>query len=160
MNISKTGLELIKHFESLKLETYLCPAGKLTIGYGSTGSHVKKGMIITPDQASRLLEKDVQRFEKSVNELVKVELNQNQFDALVDFCFNLGAGALGDSTLLKLLNNGDYRNAGFEFEKWCKMRVKGVLVPSKGLLRRRLTERALYEGETLQDALIRGRLVL
>jgi len=156
MKTSATGLELIKGFESLGLKAYKCPAGVWTIGYGSTGPHVKEGMVITELQADALLAKDVQRFEKSVNELVKVELNQNQFDALVDFCFNLGGGALKSSTLLKLLNKGDYRNAGYEFEKWCKSGGKVL----KGLQRRRITERYLFEGESLKDALIRGRMIL
>ena len=118
MKISQKGLDLIKNFEGLELKAYKDSVGILTIGYGSTGSHVKSGMTITAEQAEELLKQDVSRFEKGVNDLVKVSLTQNQFDALVSFSFNLGLGNLKSSTLLKKLNASDYTGAVNEFLRW------------------------------------------
>lgn len=137
--INQAGLDLIKQFEGLRLEAYVCPAGVLTIGYGTT-SGVKKGDRITAEQAEALLRKDVEKFEKAVNAAVTVPLNGNQFSALVSFTYNLGAGALQKSTLLKLLNQGNYDAAAQEFLKWNKAGGK-VLT---GLVRRREAERTLF----------------
>lgn len=143
MKISKKGLELIKAFEGLELKAYKDSVGILTIGYGSTGSHVKSGMTITKEQAEELLKQDVSRFEKGVNDLVKVPLTQNQFDALVSFSFNLGLGNLKSSTLLRKLNASDYSGAANEFLRW--NRAGGVVL--KGLTRRRQTEKDIFEGK-------------
>jgi GH24 family phage-related lysozyme (muramidase) len=137
--INQAGLELIKNFEGLKLEAYLCPAKVPTIGYGTT-TGVKMGDRITAAQAEALLRKDVEKFEAAVRKLVTVPLNDNQFSALVSFTYNLGAGALQKSTLLKLLNQGDYESASQEFLKWNKAGGK-VLT---GLVRRRQAEQALF----------------
>src|SRR5512139_2752884 len=121
MKISKTGIDLIKHFEGLRLEAYQCSAGVWTIGYGTTRVHsgpVTEGMRITEDEAERLLLADIRYFEQRVNDLVKVPLSQNQFDALVSLAYNIGDGALADSTLLKELNAGNYQDAGEQFLKW------------------------------------------
>ena len=138
MKISQDGINLIKSFEGLRLEPYHCSAGVLTIGYGSTGPHVKAGMSITESQAATLLAKDLQRFEAGVNELVKVPLTQGQFDALVSFAFNLGCGSLENSTLLRRLNGGEDKAAVFceELPKWVK--GGGGVLP--GLVRRREAE--------------------
>jgi lysozyme len=149
--ISPKGRELIKTFESLKLKAYKCPADKWTIGYGHTGPEVYSGLVITEDQAETLLEKDLETFEMGVEELVKVSINDDQFAALVSFSFNVGldidadqiAEGLGDSTLLKKLNAGDYVGAADEFLKWNK--VKGKVV--SGLSRRRVEERKLFLSE-------------
>src|SRR5690349_12958929 len=115
MKISKKGLDLIKSFEGLELKAYEDSVGVLTIGYGSTGSHVKQGMVITKEQAEELLKRDVSRFERGVNDLVKVPLTQNQFDALVSFSFNIGLGNLKSSTLIRNLNASNYAGAANEF---------------------------------------------
>jgi lysozyme len=94
VKISKAGLDLIKSFEGLRLEPYYCSSRVLTIGYGSTGPHVKEGMKITKEEAEKLLIKDVSRFEDGVNKLINIPLTQQQFDALVSFAFNCGRGAL------------------------------------------------------------------
>lgn len=142
MRISETGLDLIKHFEGLRLKAYKCPAGVWTIGYGSTGPHVEEGTTITEGWADALLRKDVERFEKGVEELVKVDLAQDEFDALVAFSFNVGLVNLKTSTLLRKLNQGDYASAALEFPKWNK--AAGKVLP--GLTRRREAESRLFQG--------------
>lgn len=139
MRISPRGIELVKQFEGCKLTAYVCPAGVLTIGYGSTGPHVKAGMKIDGAQANTLLLKDLERFEAGVNRLSKKH-TQGQFDALVSFAFNLGLGNLEKSTLLKLHNAGKHTEAADQFKRWNKAGGK-VLA---GLTRRREAEAALY----------------
>ncbi|NET39834.1 MAG: lysozyme [Cyanothece sp. SIO1E1] len=138
--MNRAGLELLKRFEGLRLDAYVCPAGVLTIGYGSTGGHVKAGDRITEAEAEALLIKDLERFEKAVNELVKVPLTSNQFSALVSFTFNVGNGAFGNSTLLKVLNQGDSQAAANELLRWNK--GGGKVLP--GLTKRREAEKALF----------------
>jgi lysozyme len=139
--IGKSGLDLIKEFEGLKLRAYLCPAKVWTIGYGSTGPHVTPGKVITEKQAEELLKDDLDRFEKAVTRLVTVPLRQNQYDALVSFAFNCGIGNLESSTLLKRVNARLFDNAVTEFAKWNKGGGK-VLA---GLTRRRAAEAALFK---------------
>lgn len=140
MKTSLAGLRLIKKFEGLRLKAYICPAGVLTIGYGSTGAHVKPGMVITAAEAEALLIKDLARFENAINRLVKVPLNQNQFDALASFIFNIGIGAFEKSTLLRLLNAKDYLKAADQFGRW----TRGGGVVLEGLVRRRREEKNLF----------------
>lgn len=140
MKISQKGLNLIKSFEGLELKAYKDSVRVVTIGYGSTGAHVSMDQTITAQQAEDLLRKDVSRFEEGVTKLVKVPLNQNQFDALVSFSFNLGLGNLGSSTLLKKLNASDYQGAALEFERWNKAGGKIL----NGLTKRRLAEKELF----------------
>jgi lysozyme len=139
MNISKVGIDLIKSFEGVRLVGYADIVGVPTIGYGHTGN-VKVGQKITQAQADQLLKDDLKRFVDGVNSLVKVPLNQNQFDSLVSWSFNLGLGALKSSTLLKKLNAKDYKGASLEFPKWNKAGGKVV----SGLTRRRLAEKSLF----------------
>jgi lysozyme len=138
--ITKEGLELIKSFEGLRLETYLCPANIPTIGYGSTGSHVKMGMKITETEAEDLLIEDLERFEVGVEKLCKVQLSDNEFSALVSFSFNVGLGALEKSTLLKVLNSGDKVGAAPQFLRWNKAGGKVL----NGLTKRREAEMKLF----------------
>ena len=140
MQISKAGLDLIKQFEGLYLKAYSCPAGVPTIGYGHTAG-VAMGQSITQQQADDYLRRDVRQFERAVSRLVRVPLTQGQFDALVSFAFNLGEGALAQSTLLRLLNAGDYAGAAAQLDRWNK--AGGRVLP--GLVRRRAAERALFE---------------
>lgn len=138
MKTSEKGLALIKSHEGRRLSSYRCPAGVWTVGYGSTGPHVKEGMRITINEADQLLLKDVARFEARVNQLVKVPLTQGQFDALVSFDFN--TGALHSSTLLKRLNEGHYSNIPAQLMRWT--RGGGRELP--GLVRRRRDEAELW----------------
>jgi GH24 family phage-related lysozyme (muramidase) len=148
MNISQNGVDLIKNFEGLRLKAYYDSAGVLTIGYGWThpvdGVKIYPGMAINAETAERLLKTGLVSYENDVNRLVKVKLNQNQFDALVSFAYNLGSGALSTSTLLKKLNAGDYTGAADEFLRWNK--AGGKVLP--GLTLRRKAERKLFLTET------------
>ena len=139
MKTSQRGLDLIKRFEGLRLSAYWCPAGVKTIGYGHTRG-VTMGMRITKPQANEFLLDDVALAERDIDELVKVPLSQNQFDALVDFVFNLGAEEFAESTLLKKLNARDYAGAANEFSKW----VYSDHVKLPGLVKRRAAERELF----------------
>ncbi len=142
MEISQEGLSLIKKFEGCKLESYKCAAGVWTIGYGSTND-VKEGMEISQERADMLLLEDVEVFEESVNKLVEVPLEQNQFDALVSWTFNLGSTNLKNSTLLKVLNDKDYDGVPAQIKRWNKAGGKVL----QGLIRRREAEALLFEGK-------------
>lgn len=140
MNISEKGVSLIKNFEGCRLEGYKCPAGIPTIGYGHTGSEVRVGMKITQAEADKLLKNDLIVHCNNVSKLVKVPLNQNQFDALVSFEYNIGYGAFSKSTLLKMLNQKNYKEAAEQFLRW-KYAGGKVLA---GLERRRKAEKELF----------------
>ena len=144
MRASENGINLIKQFEGCRLTAYQDSVGVWTIGYGWTqsvdGNPVAKGMVITQQKADDLLKQGVVQYENGVNSLVKVQLNQNQFDALVDFAYNLGVNALRGSTILKKLNTGDYAGAANEFTKWNKAGGKELA----GLMRRREAEKSLF----------------
>ena len=140
MKITNEGINLIKKFEGLRLEAYLCPAGVWTIGYGHTKG-VKKGQVITQLEADNLLKEDLSSFEKGVTSLIKSNINQNQFDSLVSFAYNLGLANLKNSTLLKKVNsNPNDRTIVDEFLKWIYAGGK----PLEGLKRRRQAEAYLY----------------
>lgn len=145
MKSSDDCLTLIKSSEGFSAEPYLCPAGKPTKGFGSCfnedGTPVTmQDDPVTEDEAEDLLRATLVKYEDAVNEMVEVDLTQGQFDALVDFSYNIGSGALRKSTLLKLLNDGDYEGAGLEFCKW----VKGGGRTLPGLVKRRTVEYALW----------------
>ena len=140
MKTSERGIELIKKFENFRSESYKCPAGVWTIGYGHTGK-VKQGDKVTEDQATRLLEQDVEIAEKIVATLVKKPLRQQQFDALVSFVYNLGSGNFAGSTLLKKVNhNPNDLTIKNEFQRWIYSKGK----PLPGLVARRQDESNLY----------------
>ncbi len=142
MKLSTAGLQMMMNAEGLRLESYRCPANVLTIGFGHTGPDVVEGMVITGDQASRLLRDDLHFAEIGVRTYATVPLTQGQFDSLVDFAFNCGIGALRSSTLLKKLNSRDYLGASEEFHKWDM--AGGKHLP--GLARRREAEKELFIG--------------
>lgn len=134
MRMSNT--ELIKYWEELRLEAYLpTPNDVWTIGWGHTKG-VKKGDTITVEEAKDFLREDIAWAEAAVNDLVKVKLNQNQFDALVSFVFNVGTTNFKKSTLLKKLNAGDYNGAAEQFPRWNKQKGKVL----NGLVKRRADE--------------------
>lgn len=137
--IATAGLRIIQVSEGLALKTYLCPAQVWTIGYGHTKG-VKAGDTCTKEQAEAWLLEDCEDAERAVQRLVTVPINQNQFDALVSFTFNLGSGNLTASTLLRKLNSGDYVGAALEFSKWVK--GGGRVLP--GLVTRRKAEQNLF----------------
>jgi len=150
--LGSKGLQLIKQFETLQLRAYTATAEEearnlWTIGYGHTKG-VKRGDICTEAQADAWLMEDCADAEHAVHHLVKVPINQHQYDALVSFAFNVGgdidadlvAEGLGDSTLLKKLNAVDYAGASAEFPKWIKQKGKVL----NGLVRRRAAEQNLF----------------
>ena len=139
MNIGQRGIEIIKHFEGCELEAYKCPAGVWTIGYGHIKG-VSEGMSITQEQAEQMLLDELKEYENYINELVVVDLSQNQFDALVSWVYNLGPANLKSSTLLKVLNSGDYAGVPAQIERWNKAGGKVL----EGLIRRRLAESSLF----------------
>lgn len=139
MKTSTNGINLIKNFEGCRLTAYKCPAGVWTIGYGHTKG-VKKGQKITKEQAVNILQDDLKTYENGVKKAVKIDLNQNQFDALVSFTYNVGLGAFRTSTLLKKLNKKDFTGASKEFPRWNK--ANGIVL--KGLVKRREAEKILF----------------
>ncbi|MCW6023053.1 lysozyme [Serratia marcescens] len=144
MNISKSGIELIKRFEGLRLKAYQDSVGIWTIGYGWTqpvaGTKVGPGMQIDQATADRLLKCGVVQYEQGVNQLVKVKITQSQFDALVSFAYNLGLRSLSTSTLLKKLNDGDKQGAADQFGRWVNAGGKRL----DGLVARRAVEREMF----------------
>ena len=145
MNYSKNGLHLTENFEGLRLTAYPDPAthgDPWTIGYGHTGAEVHQGMTINQEQAEEFLMQDVQKAVQTVNSKEHTDLTQNEFDALVDFVFNCGAGNFAGSTLLKKINAGDMEGAALEFQKWDK--AAGHVMA--GLVRRRQAETDLFKG--------------
>ena len=146
METSNKGLEIIKRHEGLRLKPYLCPAGVPTIGYGATyylnGESVDMSdPPITEVYAEFILNQMLHRYERGVIRYVIPEINQNQFDALVSFAYNLGLGALKGSTLLKRVNaNPCDENIKYQFKRW--VRAGGRIL--KGLVRRRNEEAELY----------------
>lgn len=152
MKTGDAGVALIKSFEGFvplayddlapkrKLTPGMRPFGTLTIGYGHTGRDVVIGRRITPAEGEALLRADLATAEAAVTHRVSVPLNQNQFDALVSFVFNCGETNFARSTLLRLVNAGQFERAAREFAKWNKSGGK-VLT---GLIRRRSAEAALF----------------
>jgi len=145
MKVNDKGITLIKSFEGCKLRAYQDSVGIWTIGYGATfyqdGSNVKSGDTLTQQQADDMLNYHVNLFAEKVKPLIKRELSGNQFSALVSFAFNLGAGALAKSTLLKKVNvYPEDASIYSEFAKWDKAGGKQL----RGLTRRRKAEADLY----------------
>ncbi|NDV11691.1 lysozyme [Crenobacter caeni] len=146
MTPSKACVDLIKQFEGFEPKAYRCPAGKLTIGYGHVVAPTEYNLrdaALTEDQATRLLEADLGRFAPQVTAMLSgLTVRQHQFDALVSFAYNCGAGALRGSTLLRKLRAGDVAGAAEEFLRWNKAGGRELA----GLTRRRNAERALFIG--------------
>jgi lysozyme len=146
MKMSADGLALVKEFEGLRLKAYKCPAAVWTIGYGHTSSAgapiVTSDLEITRDEAEEVLKRDMGQYEDGVRKLVTVGITQGQFDALVDFAYNAGVGALQKSTLLKKVNAEKFDEVPAEFMKWTKGGGKEL----PGLVRRRRAEVKLWRG--------------
>jgi len=148
MSLSSAGLKMIEKYEGLRLTAYQDSGGVWTIGYGHTGSDVKPGQTITQAQAEQLLQRDVATAEKAVRSQVKVPLTQGQFDALVSFTYNCGAGTLQKSDLLAKLNAGDYAGAQAAFGKY--VHAGGQVLP--GLVTRRQEEANMFGSQGPQGA--------
>lgn len=134
------GVELIKLFEGFKSEPYVCAGGYLTIGYGHKLLPSDPYKIITPEKAVQILENDLRKIERSVLKYINVEINDDQFAALVSFTFNLGSAALQRSGLRQKINYGNYDDGAKEFLKWIYAGGRKIT----GLLRRRRLESELF----------------
>lgn len=142
MKLSQRGIDLIKQFEGYSSKAYPDPAtggAPWTIGYGTTKG-VKPGMVITTEQAEKMLRDDVAKFESGVSSLVTAPTTQGQFDAMVSLAYNIGLGNFGKSTLLKKHNARCYTCAADQFRVW--NRANGKVM--NGLTRRRAAERQVY----------------
>ena len=142
MKLSQRGIDLIKQFEGYSSKAYPDPAtggAPWTIGYGTTKG-VKLGMVITAEQAEKMLRDDVAKFESGVSALLKVPTTQGQFDAMVSLAYNIGLGNFGKSTLLRKHNEKCYSCAAGQFPAW--NRAAGKVM--NGLTRRRNAERDVY----------------
>lgn len=142
-HVTEEGLNLIKRFEGFSPTIYICPAGYPTIGYGHVVLAHEQDQFassITQAEATELLRKDVRIAERAVLRLISVPLTDGQFDALVSFTFNLGAGALQRSTLRRKVNQGAHIDVPFEIIRW--VYVAGVRL--NGLIRRRRLEAIRY----------------
>mgnify|MGYP003647031744 FL=1 len=142
MNISQEGISLIKKFEGCELEAYKCAAGVWTIGYGHT-KDVKEGNSITKEEAESMLVHELQEYCNDVDIAVKVDLKQNEFDALVSWTYNLGPTNLNSSTMLKVLNEGKHDEVPAQMKRWNK--ASGQV--KEGLVRRREAEALMFEGK-------------
>lgn len=146
MRMSQAGLDTVKEFEGLRLKAYKCPAGVWTIGYGHTSEagkpKVNAELVITKEDAEDILKRDLVQYEDCVREQVQIGITQSQFDALVDFTYNVGVGQFARSTLLKRVNAGRFDEVPAEFMKWT--RGGGRELP--GLVRRRRAEVKLWRG--------------
>ena len=139
MKTGTKGIQLIKHFEGCELEAYKCAAGVWTIGYG----HIKgvtPESVITQEQAEQMLVEELNEYEGYINDMVTTPLSQNQFDALVSWVYNLGGGNLKASTLLKVVNQGDFDGVPAQIMRWNKAGGKVL----EGLTRRRQAEADLF----------------
>lgn len=138
--VSVTGLELIESFETLRLASYDDGTGTLSIGWGHTGPDVTNDLLITIEDAERLLDADLTIAERAASDLVKVPLGENQYAALVCFVFNIGADAFANSSLLRNLNNGWFEQVPTQLMRWVNSKGKHL----DGLVKRRSAESVLW----------------
>ncbi|MGI4831673.1 MAG: lysozyme [Janthinobacterium lividum] len=139
---SDAGLALTKRFEGLRLQAYKDSAGICTIGYGHTGADIHMGRCIGEFEADELLRVDLQDAVDCVNRLLEKTIQQHQFDALVDFCYNAGRGSFERSSLLTKVNQMDFEGAAMQFGLWVNVNMR----PIPGLARRRTAEAAMFRG--------------
>lgn len=142
MRTSKKGIDLIKKYEGCDLKAYKCPAGVYTIGYGHTGNVIPNAAI-TQEKADELLINDLVHFETLVNGL-KLPINQNQFDAIISFCFNIGFGAFKKSSLLVAIKERNNSMVAHNFSLWRNATINGKITPLAGLIARRKSEADLF----------------
>lgn len=142
MKTSQEGIDLIKRFEGLRLTAYKCPAGIWTVGYGQTGPNIKQGTTVTLEQAEQLLATALLQYETAVEKYAG-KAHQNQFDAMVSLCYNIGLGNFSKSSVARLHKAGQYTGAASAFLLW----NKGGGIVLAGLVNRRKAERNLYLGE-------------
>lgn len=146
MNISQQGIAAIKRLEGCKLSAYKDMVGVWTIGYGFTDG-IMEGMVITQKQADEMLMSRIRPYESAITDACTVKPSQSQFDAMVCLTWNIGIGAFQKSSVLRLHNQGKFKEAANAFGLWNKAKVGGKLVMVSGLVMRRASESAMY----LQD---------
>jgi len=143
-DISERGFEVIREFEGFRENAYLDTGGVWTIGFGTikypNGNKVKKGDACTRTQAEMWLQNDTAWVDTCLDQTIKVTVNQNQFDALASFVYNVGETAFKKSTMLKVLNAGNYAGAASQFDRWVYDNGKAI----NGLVNRRQKEKALF----------------
>jgi len=152
MNLSPDGAKLIKHSEGCQLIAYPDPATgdkPWTCGYGQTGPEIFRGIVWSQAYADRMFDEHAEKLSKQIEALITVPVEQCQFDAIVSLAYNVGVENVRTSTLLRKLNAGDYDGAGAEFIRW--NRAAGKIM--RGLTRRRYAERALFEGQPVDEAI-------
>ena len=142
LKTSQEGISLIKSFEGCELTAYRCSANVPTIGFGHTAG-VSDGDTCTQEEAETMLAEDLEEFEDYVKNYVESELQQNEFDALVAWTYNLGPANLKESTMLKELNSGNFEEVPRQMKRW--NRAGGEVLD--GLIRRREAESRLFKGE-------------
>ena len=142
MQISEEGKQLIKKFEGCRLEAYKCSAGVWTIGYGRT-TNVKEGDTCTQEEAEKWLDEELVVYGAYVNDAVLITLEQNEFDALVAWTYNLGSTNLNNSTMLRVLNENQKEDVPHQMRRWNKANGKVL----EGLVRRREAEALLFQGK-------------
>ena len=148
MQLSKTGIELLKHFEGCELKAYQDSVGVWTIGYGHTKG-IYEGLEITQSEAEKMLQDELPEYEGYITDKVVPMLQQHEYDALVCWVYNLGPTNLSSSTLLKRLNAGEFKDVPFQMKRWDKAGGQPLL----GLTRRRNAEALLFKGEDWKDYL-------
>lgn len=145
--VSKIAKDIIKEFEGFKDYAYIDTDGTPVIGYGLSkigGIPVQIGDRISPVEAEAALNAHLREIDRELKKVVKVELNERQLSALASISFNVGVGAISESTLVRKINAGDYAGAANEFLRWDKADMRGRLVQMPGLTRRRAAERKLF----------------
>ena len=142
MQISEEGKQLIKKFEGCRLEAYKCSAGVWTIGYGRT-TNVKEGDTCTQEEAEKWLDEELVVYGAYVNDAVLITLEQNEFDALIAWTYNLGSTNLNNSTMLRVLNENQKEDVPHQMRRWNKANGKVL----EGLVRRREAEALLFQGK-------------
>ena len=151
MNVSPAGVHFIKQFEGFRLKAYKCAAGVWTVGYGITGPDIGPNTEITENEANQRFDLVLRSFEREVRDRLKVQVNQNEFDALVSFTYNVGVNAFASSTLLKLLNSAATKQiVASEFSRWVKGSDGN---PIEGLKIRRAKEKELFLSKPINAAL-------
>ena len=148
LQLSKTGIELLKHFEGCELKAYQDSVGVWTIGYGHTKG-IYEGLEITQSEAEKMLQDELPEYEGYITDKVVPLLQQHEYDALVCWVYNLGPTNLSSSTLLKRLNAGEFKDVPFQMKRWDKAGGQPLL----GLTRRRNAEALLFKGEDWKDYL-------
>lgn len=144
MRFSANGIAKLKLYEGCRLVAYRDSKGVWTIGWGSTGVDICRGVVWTQAKADGEFLRHCATVEQAISDLVKVPLTQNQYDALVSFVYNIGAFNFKQSTMLRRINALDYVSAAKEFPKWNHVTINGQLIVDKGLTNRRAAELAQF----------------